>query len=155
MGTKYPWTRRHAPEERIPQNNCRLTTFQYEHLFPKCIAKWTQEHCKLYTCLYALPWQYPCTNDTNFRKNPTNILYMLTPLYSHYTLTHVSALKGSSSGILTHYVSRVNKMCPHLVKEQRIILLCSLIWHLRLDTCLRCSFTSYLHLDIYFVDQAH
>ena len=31
-------------------------------------------------------------------KTPTNAMYMLTPLYSHYTLLHVSALKAPSSG---------------------------------------------------------
>jgi hypothetical protein len=61
-----------------------------------------------YHLVYALPCQHPFTYDANFRKNPNNTLYMLRPLYSHYTLIHVSALKGPSSGILTHFMGLVN-----------------------------------------------
>ena len=33
-----------------------------------------------------------------YLKNPISALYLLTPLYSHCTFLHVSALKGPSSG---------------------------------------------------------
>jgi len=36
---------------------------------------------------------YPFSDDTVLCKNLTNALYMLTPLYSHYTFLHVSALR--------------------------------------------------------------
>jgi len=50
-----------------------------------------------------LKWQflscpYPCTDDTVLSKNPTTALCMLTPLYSHYTLLHVSVHKGTYPG---------------------------------------------------------
>lgn len=48
------------------------------------------------------PYLHPCTDYTILRKNPTNSLYTLTPFYSHYTLLHVSALKGPSSGSTAH-----------------------------------------------------
>jgi len=44
------------------------------------------------SCLYLF------SDDTALCKNLTNALYMLTPLYSHYTFLHISALKGPSSG---------------------------------------------------------
>lgn len=36
--------------------------------------------------------------STIISKNLANALYILTPLHSHYTLLHVSVLKGPSSG---------------------------------------------------------
>jgi len=48
-----------------------------------------------YWCTLSYP--YLCTNDTILRKNPTDVLYLLVPLYSHYTLLHAPALKEASS----------------------------------------------------------
>jgi hypothetical protein len=46
----------------------------------------------------SLSCPYLCTDDISLRKNPTNALYDITPLYSHYTLLQVSAIRGPSSG---------------------------------------------------------
>jgi len=47
------------------------------------------------------------------RKNLTNAVYMLSSLYSHSTLIHVSVFKGPSSGITDTFCELCQQnMCP-------------------------------------------
>ena len=45
---------------------------------------------------YHVPIRAP--DNTDLSKNPTTALYMLRPLYPHYTLLHVSVHKGTHPG---------------------------------------------------------
>jgi hypothetical protein len=76
-------------------------------------------------------------------KNPTTALYMSTPLYSHYTLLHVSAHKGTSLGSTdTFYEQGQPNACPDVNIILKTRVLCD-TWHFD------------WHLDRYFVDSAH
>jgi hypothetical protein len=62
--------------------------------FVKSVYCITMQPTQSHSCSYS----YPCTYVTILRKNQTNALYMLTPVYSHcYTYTYL-ALQGPSLG---------------------------------------------------------
>jgi hypothetical protein len=49
--------------------------------------------------------------DCVLRNNPTNALYMLTPLFTQcYTLTFQPSSGQHLQGVLIHFMSRVNKI---------------------------------------------
>jgi hypothetical protein len=62
----------------------------------------------------SLSCLYPFSDDTILCKNLTNALYVLTPLYSHYTFLHVPVLRGHPQGILIRFVCGVNKICVQM-----------------------------------------
>lgn len=58
-----------------------------------------------------LSCSYPCTDFTTLRKNPTNVLIYVNT--TSYTLPHFCMFqpsRGHHQGVLTHFVTRVNKM---------------------------------------------
>jgi hypothetical protein len=66
-----------------------------------CGAGWLPIKCNCSvheSQMQFLSCTYPCTDNTDLSKNPTTALYMLTPLYPHYTLLHVSVHKGTHPG---------------------------------------------------------
>ena len=56
---------------------------------------------------------YPCTYVTILLKNPTNALYILTPVYSHYyTHTYLALQRPSSGSTDTFCEQSQQNTCP-------------------------------------------
>jgi len=63
----------------------------------------------------TLSCAYPYTNDNTLRKNPTNVLiYVNTTLFTLLHCYTFQPSRGHPQGVLTHFVSRVNKIRAHM-----------------------------------------